>query len=100
MAAGTTYGNVALAVEDRDEHRLVLTAAGNKRKVEARLTAKAEQMGLRSRDLGKKAKALTAAAPERPQLEREIEEIYTWLRTDPTEEVVIVTTLNGTKVKH
>lgn len=100
MAAGTTYGNAALAVEDRDEHRLVLTAAGNKRQVEARLTAKAEELGLRSRDLGKKAKALPAAAPERLQFEREIEEIYTWLRTAPTGEVVVVTTLNGAKVKH
>lgn len=97
VGAGTTYGNAALAVEDRDEHRLVLTAAGNKRKVEARLTRKAEELGLKSRDLGKKAKALPAGSPERVQLERETEEIFSWLKTAPDEEVVVVTLLNNPK---
>ena len=95
VAAGTTYGNATLEVEDRDEHRLLLTAGGNKRQVEARLTKKAEQLGLKSRDLGKKAKPLPTGAPERLQLEQEVEAIYEWLRTAPTDEVVIVTTLNG-----
>lgn len=95
VGAGTTYGNAALAVEDRDEHRLVLTADGNKRKVEARLTRKAEELGLKSRDLGKKAKALPADSTERVQLEREIEEIFSWLKTAPDEEVVFVTLLNN-----
>jgi len=54
VAAGTTYGNKALTVQERDEHRLVLIASGNKRAVEARLTKKAEELGLKSRDLGKK----------------------------------------------
>jgi len=97
VGAGTTYGNAALVVEDRDEHRLVLTAEGNKRKVEARLTRKAEELGLRSRDLGKKAKALPAGSPERVQLEREIEEIFSWLKTAPDEEVLVVTLLNNPK---
>jgi len=97
VGAGTTYGNAALAVEDRDEHRLVLTAEGNKRKVEARLTKRAETLGLKSRDLGKKTKALPAESPERVQLEQEIEEIYSWLKTAPTEEVVVVTLLNTPK---
>ncbi|MDD2733673.1 MAG: formylmethanofuran dehydrogenase subunit E family protein [Desulfuromonadaceae bacterium] len=97
VGAGTTYGNAALAVEDRDEHRLVLTAEGNKRKVEARLTKKAEELGLKSRDLGKKAKALPAGSPERVQFEREIEEIFSWLKTAPDEEVVVVTLLNNPK---
>lgn len=100
VGAGTTYGNAALAVEDRDEHRLVLTAAGNKRKVEARLTRKAEEFGLKSRDLGKKAKALTAGSPERVQLERETEEIFSWLKTAPDEEVVVVTLLTNPKGSH
>jgi formylmethanofuran dehydrogenase subunit E len=91
VAAGTTYGNAALAVEDRDEHRLVLTALGNKVQVEARLTKKAEELGLKSRSLVKKAKGLPAAAPERKLLEQEVEEIYTWLRTAPHDEVVLVT---------
>ena len=97
IAAGTTYGNKALTVQDLDEHRLVLTAAENKRSVEARLTKKAEQMGLRSRDLGNKVKALPANAPEKAALEREVEEIYAWLRNAPTDDVVIVTALNSKK---
>lgn len=97
VAAGTTYGNKALTVQERDEHRLVLTASGNKRAVEARLTKKAEELGLKSRDLGKKAKPLAANSPERLNLEREMEDIYTWLKTAPTGEVVSVTRLNGIK---
>ncbi len=89
--AGTTYGNADLMVEDRDEHRLVLTADGNKRQVEARLTRKAEELGLRSRELGKKARSLPQDSAERKRLEREIEGIFTWLRTAPTSEVVAIT---------
>ena len=97
VGAGTTYGNAALVVEDLNEHRLVLTAEGNKRLVEARLTKKAEQLGLKSRDLSKKAKLLRSGAPERLQLEREVEEIYTWLKTAPAEGVVVVTTRSPKK---
>ena len=94
VAAGTTYGNGALAVDDRDEHRLILTADGNKRQVEARLTKKAEEAGLRSRDLGKKVRSFPEGNLERQRLEREIEDIFTWLRTAPTAEVVTVTVLS------
>lgn len=97
FGAGTTYGNAALAVEDRDEHRLVLTAEGNKRKVEARLTRRAEEFGLKSRELGKKAKALPVGSAERLQFEREIEEIFSWLKTAPEEEVVVITLLKNPK---
>lgn len=97
VAAGTTYGNRALAVQEQDEHRLVLTASGNKRVVEARLTKKAEELGLKSRDLGKKAKALPADSSERVRLEREIEDIYSWLKTAPTGEVVKITHLSNGK---
>lgn len=91
LSAGTTYGNKALTVQDRNEHRLVLTAEGNKRTVEARLTQKAEQMGLRSRDLAKKAKTLPAGDPERLRLEQEVEEIYSWLRQAATDQVITIT---------
>jgi len=94
VAAGTTYGNGALAVDDRDEHRLILTADGNKRQVEARLTKKAEEAGLRSRDLGKKAKLLPEGSPERKRLEHEVEEIFAWLRSAQTAEIVTVTGLS------
>ena len=97
ISAGTTYGNAALVAEDRDEQRLVLTAATNKRQVEARLTKKAEQLGLKSRHLGKKAKALAAGDPKRVLLEQELEQIYTWLKTAPTDEIVVVNTLNSVK---
>lgn len=97
IGAGTTYGNAALSVEDRNEHRLVLTAEGNKLKVEARLTRKAEELGMKSRDLGKKAKALPAGSPERLQVEREIEEIFYWLKTAPEQEVVAVALLSAQK---
>lgn len=99
VAAGTTYGNKALNVQDRDEHRLVLTAARNKFSVEAHLTKKAVEMGLRSRDLGDKAKTLPANAPKRTVLEREVEEIYAWLRSASAEEVVIIKMLTGKKEK-
>ena len=93
VGAGTTYGNAALTIDDRDEHRLVLTAEGNKLRVEASLTSKAEELGLKSRDLGKRAKGLPVDTPERLRLEREIADIFSWLKTAPDEEVVVVTIL-------
>lgn len=51
IGAGTTYGNGAVTVTDQDEHRLVLTAEGNRKQVEARLTKRAEEAGLRSRSI-------------------------------------------------
>lgn len=90
VAAGTTYGNGALAVTDRNEHRLVLTAERGKRQVEARLTKKAEEIGIRSRELGKKARSLPERSPERKRLEQENEEILAWLRTAPTTEIVTI----------
>ncbi len=93
MAAGTTYGNKALMVQDRDEHRLVLIAEGNKLAVKARLTKKAEEMGQKSRELVKKAKALPTGSPERVQAELAIEEIYSWLKSAPAAEVVTINLL-------
>ncbi len=54
---------------------------------------KAEEWGLKSRDLGIKAKVLPSDSLERVKMEREIEDIYTWLKTAPTGEVVTVTLL-------
>lgn len=88
VAAGTTCGNGGLVIDDREEHRLILTADGNKRQIEARLTKKAEELGLKSRDLTKKAKSLPAGSSERFRLEREVEDIYMWLKTAPVDEVV------------
>lgn len=91
IGAGTTYGNAALTVDDRDEHRLLLTAEGNKLRVEARLTSKAEELGLKSRDLGNQAKELPANSPDRLRLEQEVNDIFSWLKTASDEEVVVVT---------
>lgn len=91
IGAGTTSGNAALTVEDRDQQRLILTATGNKRQVVATLTARAEKLALHSKELGKKARALPEKSAERQALEQEIEEIFIWLRTAPTTEVVTLT---------
>lgn len=90
VSAATTYGNAALAVTDRNEHRLILTAEGNQKKVEATLTAKASALALKSKELRKTARALAENSQERLVLEREIEEIFQWLRTAPSSEVVTV----------
>lgn len=91
VGAGTTYGNQALTVKDRDERRLLLEAEGNSKRVEATLTPKAEKLALRSKEMGKKARELPENSIERQALEKEIQEIFTWLRTAPTVEVVKVT---------
>lgn len=88
VAAGTTYGNGAIAVQDRDEHRLVLSDEAGGRKVEARVTARAMEKARTSRALAKKARALPAGSPERARLEQEVEAIFAWLRTAPEAEVV------------
>lgn len=90
VAAGTTYGNRAIEVEDRDEQRLLLSDEKSGREVEVRLTTTAAEKAGASRDLTKKAKSLPADSPERVRLEREVEGIFTWLRTAPEAAVVTV----------
>lgn len=90
VSAGTTYGNKALTVKDRDERRLVLEAEGNNKRVEVTLTPKAEKLALRSKELGKKARELPENSVERQAVEQEMEEIFNWLRTAPTAEVVTI----------
>ena len=90
---GYGYRSDASAAQNWGKHRLVLTAEANQCAVEARLTRKAEELGLVSRDLLGKINALPASSPERLLFEREVEEIYLWLGTAPADEVVLVTTL-------
>lgn len=90
VTAGTTLGNKAMEVVDKNEHRLILTAEKNGRQVEARLTKLAEEKAKPTRDLSKKARALPAGSPERQRLEKEVEGIYAWFRTAPEAEVVTV----------
>lgn len=91
VATGTTYGNGALKVDDRNEHRLILTAEGNKQQVEATLTSKASKQALRSKELSKKARNLPENSAERTKLEAEVEEIISWLSSAPTDDVVVIT---------
>jgi hypothetical protein len=67
-----------------------LTAEENNKQVEALLTAKASALALRSKELGQKARKLPEGSNERLVLEREIGEIYNWLRTASTEEVMTI----------
>ena len=90
---GHSYGNDAPSAQNWGRHCLVLTSEANKCAVEARLTRKAQEMGLVSRDLLGKINALPASSTERLLFEREVEEIYLWLGTAPADEVVLVTTL-------
>jgi formylmethanofuran dehydrogenase subunit E len=90
VAAGTTYGNRAIDVQDQDEHRLILIDEKSGRKAEARLTETAMQKAKASREIAQKARALPAGSPEGKQLEQEVEGIFAWLRTAPEADVVIV----------
>ena len=89
--AGTTLGNKRLTVDDRDEHRLILTDKNNGKKVETSLTAKALEMGKSYRTLSKKLRSLPDGSMPRNEVEQEIEILFDWFRTAPQEEVVNVT---------
>jgi formylmethanofuran dehydrogenase subunit E len=93
LVAITSCGCNSMAVPNRGEHRLVLTSDVAKCAVEARLTRKAEEMGIRSRNLVERIHDLPPGAAERLVLEEKVEEIYTWLGTAPADEVVLITLL-------
>lgn len=93
VAAGTTYGNRAIEVEDRNEQRLLLSTEKNARQVEARLTKPAEENGKNFRDLSSKARDFPQGSPQRQRLEKEAEELLTWFRTAPEAAVVQVRVL-------
>jgi len=78
-------------------YRLVLTSDVARCAVEARLTRKAEEMGIHSRDLVERIHTLPSGAAERLALEKKVEEIYTWLGTAPAEDVVLITLLDEHK---
>ena len=89
--AGTTLGNKALTVEDRDEHRLILTDKISGKKVETKLTLKAQKMGKGYRTLSKKLRSLPDDSAQRNEVEREIKVLFDWFKTASQEEVVDVT---------
>ena len=93
VGAGTTYGNKALEVEDRNELRLILTDVESGRQVEARLTQKAEDMGKSFRDLSGKARSSAPGSPERLRFEKERDAALDWFRTAPDSKVVTIRTL-------
>jgi formylmethanofuran dehydrogenase subunit E len=90
ITTGTTYGNRALDVQDRNEHRLLLTDEKSGRQVEARLTATADEKALSTREINKDVRALPVESPERKKLEQSLEAIYAWLKTAPESEVITV----------
>jgi len=89
--AGATLGNKALTVEDRDEHRLILIDKNSGRKVETKLTPKAQEMGKSYRALSKKLRSLPGDSAQRNEVEGEIEAVFEWFKTAPEKEVVNVT---------
>jgi formylmethanofuran dehydrogenase subunit E len=93
VGAGTTYGNKALEVEDRNELYMILTDVENGRQVEAHLTKKAEEMGNNFRDISGKVRTYSAGSPEKLQLEKERDAILDWFRTAQDSEVVSIRTL-------
>jgi len=90
VMAGTTYGNRALEVQDRGEHRLVLSDEKSGHQVEARITTGAMEKASGSREMAKQARSLPVGSPERKKLEQELDALYTWLKTAPETEVVTV----------
>lgn len=90
IAAGTTFGNCAIEVENKGEQRLTLTAEKNGKQVEARLTKQAEEKGALSRELSKKARKLPAGSSERQRLEAEVEAIVSWFRTATERDIVVI----------
>jgi len=90
VAVGTTYGGRSLTVEDKDEHRLLLVAEGNGKKVEAQLTKLADGKGSDYRALKAKAQALPEGSPERQNIEKEMSAILDWFLTASDEDVVAV----------
>jgi formylmethanofuran dehydrogenase subunit E len=95
VGAGTTYGNKALEVEDRNELYLILTDVESGRQVEARLTKKAEEMGKNIRDLSSKSGSYTPGSPEQVRFQEEKNAILDWFRTAPDLEVVTIRTLGN-----
>jgi len=90
VGAGTTYGNRAIEIEDRDQQRLILTDEGSGRQVEATLTEKAVEMGKSYRQLSGKRKELPSGSPEQPRLAGEVAAILSWFRTAPDAEILTV----------
>lgn len=88
VAAGTTFGNHAIEVEDKNEQRLLLSAEKNTRQVEARLTKAAEERGKRFRELKNRERDLPAGSAQRQKLSKEVEDLLNWFKTAPDAEVV------------
>jgi formylmethanofuran dehydrogenase subunit E len=93
VGAGTTYGNKALEVEDRNELRLILTDVTSGRQVEARLTQRAEEMGKTYRDLSNQGRSCPPGSPDRLRIEKEMGAVLEWFRTAPDAEVVTIRSL-------
>ena len=94
VSVGTTWGNRGLVVEDRKDMCLILTDVESGRRVEARLSEKAMERGMRYRELSGKARSHPAGSSERIGLQKEAEAVLDWFRTAPDSEVVAIKPLN------
>lgn len=93
VGAGTTYGNKALTVEDRNEMSLILTDTKTGKQVEARLTEEAMNRGKGFKELMAKSRSLKEGSPEQLAVKKEINDILEWYRKTPDEKVVIIKVL-------
>lgn len=67
-----------------------LSAQGNDKQVETRLTQPANDKGATHRELRKKENAVPEKSKERQSIEQEMAAIVDWLRTAPDAEGVVV----------
>ena len=90
FAAGTTYGNRVLEIDDQDEHRLILIDTESGKKVEARLTKQAMEKGQMFREISSRLRSLDPDAKDAIELKKEKESVLDWLKTAPDSNVVDV----------
>lgn len=90
IAIGTTYGSKSIEVIDHRENRLILSDITGRHRIEATLTEFADKQRLQSISLKMKTNKLQDGVEEKNRLEQEMENINSWFRTAPDEEVVAV----------
>jgi formylmethanofuran dehydrogenase subunit E len=91
LSTQCTVGNGNLEVVEAGEHRLVLTAAGDTRQIEGRLTLAALELGRRYADLRTRADQLSPGEADEPAIRKQMGELLAALETAPQEEIVSLT---------
>ncbi len=93
VGVGTTFGNKALTVEDRNEMSLILTDIKTGKQIEARLTDEAMGRGKDYKELMAKSRSFKQGSSEQLAVKKEIDDILDWYRKMPDEKVVIIKVL-------